>query len=947
MKKRIQIFIFLCFWVYPSFSKDSGVMVRSMVQEIFETTPGTNIMATFRVTNQTPEDLEFIPETILPKGWKPITRDLPFEIAAVSSDLRLVSFHVPRETPAGRYEISFSVASRKRLAVSDFYSITVLVLPVRRLRIRLLDAPAFVIAGESYTIPFQVINESNVAGTIRLEYNDTPAYIIQPDTSRFRLESGESRLTGIRVRTDAAIESMLTHYVTILARFAGDSAAADEGHSAVKIVPAGLVKTDRYNRIPVTLGVTYAAQKNGTLGQGWQFEVSGSGPLSRNNSDLVSFYFRGPDTYLENLYTYGLHEQYSMSYRNEKFQVDLGDKSYTLSKLTEQFRWGRGAEAQIRSKGWNAGAFAHRTLYFWSGSVRREAAAYLRRSFGGQNAVGLNYLHKMTPDDDADLFSAQGNFRLNRLAELELEVAASPGDGKIRQACDASLTGRWKNFFYSGYWIYASPRYPGYYTNTRIQALGLSYRFLKNLRVDCNVNRQKQQYDVETHRVVAPVLSYSSVGLAYEWTQNTRFSLARTAQSSKDRFYQPLYNYSETAYRFDVDQSFRSLTLSGTVETGKTDNRLLGRNAGMVRVTGTAQFAPSVRNAFSGTLSYDDDRRYSDQRYKRWTLGLDLRSEVVKNTEINLSCQNQFSPESYFEDRNLFEFSVLHRAGAAHEFAVRCRKVLMHNSLDREEIAVKAEYRLTLGVPVGMNRSIGSVKGTLLDMENGKPVKRAAVRLNEYMAITDDAGRFSFQALPPGSDYYLSLDKSTIGMDKVLAQPTPLRVNVTGGGEKTLDLGVERGVAVKGKVVVYAVVNDSSDHFKAEKMKQYLNEYYVAGSSQKKSSGIDVTVTNGKTRMVPDYGLGSVLVELKKDDETYRRVTDNDGSFYFDGLRSGRWSLTVYEYNLPEMHRLEKPVSEIELKPGDERIVLVKVLPIRRQIQFERREGAVLEEQSR
>jgi hypothetical protein len=944
MKRSIQIALLMVVAVIPVYSRDSGVTVRSMVQDIFETTPGSNIMARFRVTNQTSEDLEFISETNLPKGWKLITQDLPFEIGAVSSDLRLVGFHVAKETPAGHYEISFSVASRKRLAVSDVYSIKVIVLPVQRLRVNLLDVPSFCIAGESYTIPFQVINESNVSGTIRIDYSDSPAYILPSDTSRFRLESGESRLCDVRVRTDAAIQSMLTHYVTIRTRFEGDSAAADEVHASVKIVPAGLVRADRYNRFPLTLGAVYAMQKDGTSGRGWQFEASGSGPLSQNKTDLLSFYFRGPDTFLENLYTYGLHEQYSVGYRNEKIQLDLGDKSYTLSKLTEQFRWGRGAEAQVRSKNWNAGAFVHRTLYFWSGSVRKEAAAYFRHTLGKQNSIGLNYLHKMTPDYRADLFSAQGNFHLNRLAELELEVAASPMDGKVRRAFDAGLNGRWNNLFYSGYWIYASPQYPGYYTNTRIQALGLSYRLRKNLRVDFNVNRQKQQYDVETHQVVAPVLSYSSAGLAYEWTPNTRFSLARTSQSSKDRFYQPLFDYSETAYRFDVDQSFRNLTLSGTVETGETDNRMLGRNAGMVRVTGAVQYTPGVRNAFSGTLSYDDDRRYSAQRYKRWTVGLDLRSEVVKNTDISLSCQNQFSPESYFEDRNLFEFSVSHRAGSAHEIAVRCRKVLVHNSLEKEEIAVKAEYRLTLGVPVGTNRSIGSVNGTLLDMENGKPVKRAVVRLNEFMAVTDDAGRFSFQALPPGSDYYLSLDKSTIGMNKVLVQPTPLRVNVAAGGEKTLELGIERGVAIKGKVVVYAVVNDSSDHFKAEKMKQYLNEYYVAGSGKKQSNGIDVTVTNGKTRMVPDYGLGSVLVELKKDGETVRRVTDSDGSFYFDGLRPGIWSLTVYEYNIPEMHRLEKPASEIELKPGDEQNVLVKILPIRRQIQFVQREVAILEE---
>ncbi len=947
VKKIIYTSIFLLISFSVVYSDDNGVMVRPMSQGIFETVPDANVMTVFSVMNQTSEKLEFISETVLPNGWKMIAPDMPFEIEPHSNEMRLIGFRVPKETPAGRYEVSFTAVSRKYLSVSNTFPIFVNVLPVKRLSISLLDVPAYAVAGESYSIPFTVVNESNVGGTVILDFNSVPSYILQPDTTQMVLASGESCLCSVRVTTDKLVQSVLNHFVSISARFEGDSAFTDQGKSVVKIVPRSQVKADRYNRFPINVGISYAMQQDGYSGRGWQFEASGSGSVSTDPKGIFSFYFRGPDTYLENLYTYGVHEQYSAGYRNEKVQVDLGDKSYTLSKLTEQFRWGRGAEAQVRVKNWNMGAFAHKTLYFWSGSVKHEAASYIRHTLKGRNSVGLNYLNKKTSDIDADILSAQGHFRWNKYMEMDLEYAGSSANGEYQQAANAALSGRLKNLSYAGYGIYASPGYPGYYTNTRIHSLGLNYRFRKNLRVDFNLNQQQQQYDEETHQVIAPVLKYNSFGLIYEWREKTRFNFARTSQSSHDRFDQPLFDYCETAYRFNLDQSFRNLTLAGGLETGRTQNRMLERDGGLFRLNFSAHISPNVRNSLSGYLTYDNDKRYSDQRYKRWTFGFDASGEILRNTAVNLSYQSQYSPESYFEDRNLFEFGLNHRLGATQEFAIRCRKILLHNSLTKEEIAVKADYRLRLGVPIGMNRSVGSVKGTLLDLENRKPVQKAVIRLNEYMAVTDDDGRFHFQSIPPGGDYFLSLDKSTIGLDKVLAQPTPLRVSVAGGGEKILELGIVRGCGVKGRVVVYAVVNDSSDHFSADKMKQYLDEYYVAGSSQNKDKGVDVTVTNGKTKLVPGHGLGSVLVELKKDNEVHRRVTDNDGSFVFDGLRPGQWFFTVYEYNLPEMHRLEQPAPVIDLNPGDDKQVQVRVLPIRRQIQFVKQENLVLLEQKK
>ncbi len=81
-------------------------------------------------------------------------------------------------------------------------------------------------------------------------------------------------------------------------------------------------------------------------------------------------------------------------------------------------------------------------------------------------------------------------------------------------------------------------------------------------------------------------------------------------------------------------------------------------------------------------------------------------------------------------------------------------------------------------------------------------------------------------------------------------------------------------------------------------------------------------------------GLAGTLVEITEGQEVLRQLTDEEGRFSFEDIRPGRWELKIRDYHLPTHHYLEQDEFQVELKPGEQKEVEVRVLPRLRPIQI-------------
>ena len=332
----------------------------------------------------------------------------------------------------------------------------------------------------------------------------------------------------------------------------------------------------------------------------------------------------------------------------------------------------------------------------------------------------------------------------------------------------------------------------------------------------------------------------------------------------------------------------------------------------MNKLTATLMFKPSDNQIFQGYVYYDDSFLTEGGKRSQLTLGTNITFRIANKTHFYLDFQSNHSIEEYYRDRNIIELRLRHFVFNQHTFSLRGRHTMLQNSINKRETALLVEYRIPLGIPSGKKKNTGVIKGTIYNAVNQKAMKDVILRMNGVTAITNRMGRYVFPSLLPGK-YYLSVDRNSIVNNQITDKKTPMELVIEGGEEEVIDIGVIASAKLIGQVMLYGFNEDDIDIDK--KIDAEKHSY------------------DEKT-FIQMHGLKGILVEIKKDDEIQRRLTDKTGKFSFEKIRPGVWTIKVYESKIPKYHYLKKDSIIIEVKPGSEKDISIKVLPKRRKIKM-------------
>ena len=400
----------------------------------------------------------------LPEGWQLITREFPFQLGPGKREVRLVSFFVPLTALAGRYQLTYSVKDRRDYGVSDEDRVEIVVLPVARLEIIKEEIPRSVIAGEEYQARFLITNLSNARSRIALDIKSSAGYPARADISEFLLAPGARQKVTLTVQTNKEIRKKVSHRLTVTAMALdlknGEVTAATS--VVVEVIPRITGVKERYHRVPGWLKVIGAGEGGKS---GIQFEFSGSGTLDEEGSKRIDFLFRGPD--VQETSIFGLRDEYRLSLQSERAEIHIGDRGYSLSPLTEQHRYGRGAEAALKLKRLRLGGFYLKTRR--QRPEEKEWGGYLGYQFNQRLRLDLNFLNKQREGTaDANLWSIQLLAEPIESLSMELEYGLGrekrAGVKKTDNAWRAKIRGDIKGkviYFFQK--IHAGSDYPGYY----------------------------------------------------------------------------------------------------------------------------------------------------------------------------------------------------------------------------------------------------------------------------------------------------------------------------------------------------------------------------------------------------------------------------------------------------------------------------------------------------
>lgn len=929
---KYTAFLILFSFVYLYGASDD-IKVMPAGDELIEVEPKQTVTTVFRMTNNTSSHHEFVSEVDLPEGWKLITQNLPFQLDENESDIRLLSFYVPQNITVGKYPVTYRVRSREFPSLSDEYTIFIHVLSVYELNIQILESPIRTVAGDTYHVDLMILNKSNISSDVTLDVISEPQLPTTVSLNHFHLEVGESKTVSVQVQTDSTTKKYFTHKLDLIARFNEDGKNIFRTMNYVDVIPQIPEEEDQYHRIPVNMSVKQVFQTGETTNYGVQFDIHGRGTLDEEGHKNVEFRLRAPDLYEKSVLAE--RDEYFFSYINGRFILHLGDRHYTLSRLTEFRRYGRGGEFQYHFNGLLIGAFYQKTR--WLNPREKQIASFIQYAFWENQFVRFNYLNKKNEDGRTNIYSLQTTFHPIHNMEIETEYALGRVRGDNKNAFQLQIHGNHQILNYYLDIIHTDANFPGYYQNMKLTSGGVSFNVFRNLRVEANLRKYRDRYELRQDYATVSN-QYTHFSLRYRFSRNTHLRMGLLKTSREDLQPTPRFNYEEHSGQIEWLQNWKQFNLTATANFGQTNNRLLEQKSWMERYTlsGRLQFSPY--HSIRGYLYYDNNRRYSNERERILTVGLNTDFRILENIFFNLNYQNQYTPDDIYSDRDVFDLHFQYTFREHHELILKARHTILRNTMNDKEMAFMVEYNYRLGIPTSRKKSIGVVRGQILDAKTLLPIQNVIVRINGSVTITDQKGQFVFSSLVPKT-YFLRIDKSNIGLDKVTLQKTPIEVEVKGGEEQFVNISIISAARVTGQVMVYQVVNDTSDHFSLDQIENHMDEFYVAGNG---NNGRKETITNEKTMLVEDYGLSNTVIDLMRDDEVHRRLTDKNGRFVFDEIRPGKWTLKIYDFNLPDYYRLEREEFEIYIQPGETQNIMIAVLPVRRQIQFQEGENTII-----
>jgi len=480
-------------------------------------------------------------------------------------------------------------------------------------------------------------------------------------------------------------------------------------------------------------------------------------------------------------------------------------------------------------------------------------------------------------------------------------------------------------------YIYAEPDFPGYYRDKEYISGNFFFPIKKHFTLNTTLRREKNNLDMDPSTESAALERFGLLGLNYIFKTGTTLSIESRYRTREDRLPEPDFDYREMTFRGRLGQSFRKLFFNVSAELGKTKDRLKDQTVDVGIYEGTAYFMPTPNQTYGGYVRYS---RYGDPEDEdRVTIntGLTGSFKIGKRAGVKLKLEKYDYIGTDSGDRHIFDLGLNYLFFNKTRISARGRHTLYSRNSDQEdETAFIVEFTLPFGMPVGRKKSVGMLEGYVQDQETGQPIPNAILRLSGATAVADSHGEFTFPALKPGT-LYLNIDSASIGLERIPVQKTPLKVDIEGGKETSIKIGITKSAVLKGRVIVYRFAKE--DTLQKERAVH---------------KGKDIAVPeNTETELIEVYGLANALLEFKSEVETWRVLTDRKGRFSFDDVRPGQWTLAVHADNLPEYHYFEKDTFEIELAPGEKKEILIRVLPRKRTIRIIEEGETLIEEEEK
>ncbi|NNF59191.1 MAG: hypothetical protein HKN04_13230 [Rhodothermaceae bacterium] len=837
----------------------------------------------FSVFNHADEPRRFRSTVTIPEGWQFVAPPVAFDVPAQGRALRLVSLRVPASAPPGPYAVRF--VAQTQIQEQAEATLQVAVRPRYGVRLDLLEAPRYAVAGTPIALRFLLASTGNAAARVRLSLRATP-FEGALDEEWVVLGAGEAKEVRVTVNTPPDLFTRTSFFYRLTADVEqAEASTFVEGQ--VLVIPG----TERAQALqpssPVSLRLT-------TLGGGASFgpqaEVEAAVPLSADSLHRAEVLLRSP-AYGQS--SFAEADVYQARYVGPQVEALLGDGIYSLTPLTAPGRFGTGAGATASFGRVEAQAFfrGNRRAFFpqtqGGASVRYDAdrlGAYtLSATAGSGEAAGA-------------ATSLRAEVHTHEALGLDVEVGVA-GHEQVAGAISVAAAGKSGETRYQARFDHVGPDHPSYTSGLDSRGVGVSTRLAQDLSFTASF-RDDRRWMRESGAT----------------TENSLFSLAlsghrrarqRTLHGSIG-IEQAAYQQSFGSVRLDREQLLLrlrgglvidDLRASAMAEVARVTDQLTGTPMGSQRLLLEMSMQQGTRQGYAQLDVQQGASLYLFQSGRRWVARAGGREQLGRlQLALDLGGGvDQSSAASY-----PFGAAWVH-VGYALPRGMQLRHEVRAQLVRVDRATLNTNYRLTLDVPIAAPSPIRFrsplLEGRVVDESTGLGVPGVLVHLGDESALTEPDGRFVFPR-PATGTHYLHLDRVSLGMERVPAVPMPFLIDVPAEGAiPEIRIPVTRRTQLSGRVRVLDI----------------------------HGTGL-VADTMEVTRPL------MAVVEATSGSHRVRRLCTRDGRFSFEDLPPGEWTVRLIQSDVPETYRLEEEAVVVTVT--DQAIADLRFLPRQRRITF-------------
>ncbi len=843
--------------------------------------PSSTITTALRVTNQTAAAMLLTPRIALPTDWTVPLGNVPFSLAAGESDSWLVGIRIPARAPAGRYVIAISANDASGNAVLRD-SLAVTVSARRGLDLSLVDRPTYAVSGQSYHTTFLLQNRGNVPTSFALAGMSAMGGKVDIGAAHVTLGAGESKSLDIAVTTLMKGAEAHDDVLELSVHDVADTAVRAMTSARVTVVQRAN-SAEPLHRVASTLRLRAASASAGVS----PYELIGNGALRDGGDEQLSYVFRGSPGKSSQ---FGDQDEYRMELKGSNYKARVGDSFYRMSQLTTNGQTGFGAGLDVQQGAFGAGAFSQRFRFQHDSPTERGAYVSARSDemFGSPKLV-LSGLSRSGGLFDGRILSSSVMMKPAGNAVVEVEAAGSSSDNGSGTAHMVRMSGGDSLRYDVGH-TYGSDAFAGATRGAQHDYASVTLR---------RANEMEYNLSGGLHRTNGLTLGLVAPQTYRTWTATaeyrTQYALAFTSVARSTSFGGLKNEEDQNGMLARTEQTIGDMRLWGSagagVSTSVTEGRQLYHefSAGMSTNVGA--------NSYSLYGETSKGMIVTRGVAHLLTLGADARVQLAPNTYVTL---NGFGTSvlSTGERYSQMDAGLSQNLPTGSTVSLKVR-LAGANNVEGRQLAF-LEYSTPVQMPVGRARSIGRVRGRVVDQETGRGVAGTLVRLGPQAAITDADGRVAFAGLPAG-EYRLTIAQQKSRNAQVFAGDPTVVVDSFRHSPTTFNLAVQRAGAIAGSVRLMAVAR----------------------------TGIGTAPDS----LADAGGMREIGIALISARDTLYAESDVNGVFHFGEVAGGVYTVKILTEAIAGT-RWDPSETQVSVAPGDTRDVTFRQVPRRRSVQM-------------